>query len=72
MSCPTPEDWERMPENPDPAEDLGYEGADWDVIAVEQRGKEHRLFLPPEDEYVWSEEFLIAETEFVCDAAEMR
>lgn len=72
MSCETPTDWEQLPDNPDPVQDLGYAGADWDVIAVEQRGTEHRLFLPPEDEYVWSEEFLIADTELVCDAAEMR
>lgn len=72
MACERPTDWEQLPDDPDPVEDLGYAGADWDVIAVEQRGTEHRLFLPPEDEYVWSEEFLIADTDLVCDAAEMR
>ena len=72
MSSLTSTDWERPPDNPDPVEDLGYAGAEWDVIAVEQQGTEHRLFLPPEDEYVWSEEFLIADVDLVCDAVDMR
>lgn len=72
MASRTPDDWARLPENPDPSEDLGYEGSDWDVIAVEQHGSEHCLFLPPEDEHVWGEEFLIADADVVCDAAEMR
>lgn len=65
-------DWEDVDVDPDPERDLGYEGEEWDVIAVDQRGDEHVVFLPPEEDDAWEEEFIVAETEFLCDLAEMR
>lgn len=65
-------DWERVKENPDPERDLGYEGESWDVIAVEEGGTDHRLFLPPDDDNVWREEFVIAESDVVCDLVDER
>lgn len=65
-------DWEAVPENPDPEQDLGYSGDEWDCFPIEQRGDEHRLFLPPEEEHVWQEEFIIAEVELVCELEDAR
>jgi len=72
MSRPDSIDWERVKEDPDPVRDLGYEGESWDVIAVEEGGTAHRLFLPPDDDNVWREEFVIAEADLVCDLVEER
>ena len=65
-------EWEAVPDDPHPERDLGYHGATWEVISVEQRGSEHKLFLPPEEECLWREEFVIAEADLVRDLHDVR
>lgn len=65
-------EWEAVPDDPHPQRDLGYQGETWEMISVEQRGSEHRLFLPPEEECVWREEFVIADATLVCDLRDVR
>jgi len=65
-------EWEAAPADPHPERDLGYQGETWEMISVEQRGSEHRLFLPPEEECVWREEFVIADAALVCDLRDVR
>lgn len=68
----TESEWESVADDPHPQRDLGYCGETWEVISVEQRGSEHCLFLPPEEECIWREEFVIAEAELVCDLTDAR
>lgn len=65
-------EWAAVSDDPDPARDLGYRGEDWTEIAVEQRGSEHRLFMPPDEDDVYQEAFLIVEAQVVVDLEDER
>lgn len=65
-------EWTEIAADPDPERDLGYECRNWDVISVDQRGDEHVVFLPPDEDDVWKEEFIVTERGSLCDPVSMR
>ena len=60
-------DWETLPMDPDPEEDLGYEPLEWDVVSAENNGRDQLLFLPADEDALRNEAFIVAETDAVCD-----
>lgn len=65
-------DWESLSADPDPAADLGYVGAEWDVIRTTQKGGTHLLYIPQEEHLLKQEAFVIATESSVVDVAEYR
>lgn len=67
--CPASRsDWERVPDDPDPVRDLGYQLASLSVIRTEN-GRGHYLLLPEDDQDIKSEAFIVASEEAVEDLA---
>ena len=66
MSPATRSDWERVPDDPDPERDLGYQLASLSVIRTEN-GRGHYLLLPENDQDIKSEAFIVANAEAVQD-----
>ena len=65
-------DWESLSADPDPEADLGYAGAEWDVIRTTQKERSHLLFLPTEEQLLKQEAFVIASESAVVDIATHR
>ena len=62
-------DWERLPADPDPAVDLGYDVVDWDCFEAESAGGNSIMFLPRDPELLRDEAFVVAHERAVCDLA---
>ena len=62
-------DWERLPADPDPTTDLGYDVADWDAFEAGDAGTGYRMYLPRDPELLRDEAFVIAHERIVCDLA---
>ena len=62
-------DWERLPADPDPAADLGYDVADWDVFEAGDAGKGHLMYLPRDPDLLRDEAFVVAHERVICDLA---
>lgn len=56
--------WQRVPEDPDPQQDLGYDIEDLTVVTSPTES--HVVFLPPDESYLDDEAFIIADTGAVC------
>lgn len=56
--------WQRVPEDPDPKQDLGYDIED--LTVVESPTESHVVFLPAEESHLDDEAFIIADTDAVC------
>lgn len=56
-------DWQRVPEDPDPEQDLGYDIADLTVVTSPTES--HVVFLPSEDSFLDDEAFIIADADAV-------
>lgn len=56
--------WQRVPEDPDPKRDLGYDIAD--LTVVESPTETHIVFLPSTESHLDEEAFIIADTDAVC------
>lgn len=56
-------DWQQVPEDPDPEQDLGYDMADLTVVTSPTES--HVVFLPPEESYLEDEAFIIADADAV-------
>lgn len=65
-------DWESLSADPDPKDDLGYDGSEWDVIRTTQKERSHLLFLPQEEQLLKQEAFVIATESAVVDIADHR
>ncbi|MFW5978050.1 MAG: hypothetical protein ACOCP2_02290 [Halohasta sp.] len=65
-------DWESLSADPDPIDDLGYVGTEWDVVRTTQKDRSHLLFLPQEEELLRQEAFVIADESSVVDIATHR
>lgn len=58
-------DWQRVPNDPDPEQDLGYDLAE--LTIVRSPTEDHVVFLPTEEDCVEDEAFIIADTELVTE-----
>lgn len=50
-------EWEGVPTDPDPEEDLGYEAADLEVFDADD---DHLIYLPQDEDMLRDEAFIIA------------
>lgn len=63
----TQEDWETLPMDPDPEEDLGYEPLEWDVVSAQSNNRDQLLFLPADEDALRNDAFIVADESAVCD-----
>jgi len=56
--------WQRVPEDPDPKQDLGYDIED--LTVVESPTESHVVFLPSAESHLDDEAFIIADADAVC------
>lgn len=61
--------WEQLPSDPDPAADLGYDVADWDVFEASETDGDYLMFLPRDPELLADDAFVVADERVVCDLA---
>lgn len=52
--------WVQRARAPDPVDDPVDEPDDWEVIRAEENGYRHVIFLPPDEDYLKDEAFVIA------------
>ncbi|WP_254270965.1 hypothetical protein [Haloarcula marina] len=64
----TSEEWDAVPDDPDPHENLGYELVDLTVIQSETDDK--YVFLPAEESSLLEEAFIVAEADVLVDLRE--
>lgn len=62
---PSRSDWERLPDDPNPAQDLGYQLEDWDAFSVDD-AVGSLLFLPRDEELLRTDAFVVADASAVC------
>ena len=65
-------DWESLSADPDPKDDLGYDGTEWDVIRTTQKESSHLLFLPQDEQLLKQEAFVIVNESSVVDISTHR
>lgn len=58
-------EWERVPEDPDPHENLGYELEELTVIRSETN--DQYVFLPAEESHLLEEAFIVATADTLVD-----
>jgi len=58
-------DWEAVPEDPDPHENLGYELEELTVIKSETN--DQYVFLPAEESHLLEEAFIVADSDALVD-----
>lgn len=58
-------EWEQVPEDPDPHENLGYEMEELTVIRSETN--DQYVFLPAEESHLLEEAFIVATEESLVD-----
>ncbi|MDS0281773.1 hypothetical protein [Haloarcula onubensis] len=61
----TKTEWEEVPEDPDPHENLGYEMEELTVIRSE--ANDQYVFLPAEESHLLDEAFIVAEADALVD-----
>ncbi len=69
---PSYSDWESVPVDPDPVDDLGYVYVNWDVVRTTQKDCSHLVFLPKQEQLIDQEAFVIATESAVVDIATYR
>ena len=72
MEGRTDQDWRNVPEDPDPATDLGYEAVELDLIPTTAEGTDRVLVLPTDEEMLADDAFLIADEVSMLELATMR
>ncbi len=60
-------DWWDVSQYPDPADDLGYEVIDLDVIRTTTNDERRVLVLPADEDLLREDAFLGADEDCVCD-----
>lgn len=65
-------DWQAVPEDPDPATDLGYEAVELDLIPTSAEGRDRVLVLPTDEEMLADDAFLIVDARSVHELPTMR
>lgn len=58
-------EWDDVPDDPDPKENLGYELEELTVIRSETDGQ--YVFLPEEESHLNEEEFIVADPDALVD-----
>lgn len=64
-------DWWDVSQDPDPADDLGYEAINLDVIRTATGGEQQVLVLPSDEDMLREDAFLVAGEDSVCDLETM-
>ena len=64
-------EWEQLPTDPDPVENLGYDRVDWEEFAALD-GTDQVMFLPADEDVLREDAFVVADRQAVCDLAEQR
>ncbi len=67
MQCEKATDWWDVSQNPDPADDLGYEAVELDLIATTADGTNRVLVLPTDEEMLADDAFMIVDEGDVQD-----
>ena len=65
-------EWETVPMDPDPEDDLGYDPLEWDVVSTDTAGREQLLFLPADEDALRSDAFIVADESDVADVIQNR
>ncbi|MFW5934218.1 MAG: hypothetical protein ACOCQL_00025 [Halolamina sp.] len=65
-------DWRHAPEDPDPAEDLGYEAVELDMIGTDADGENRVLVLPTDEEMLADDAFVIVDEDSVAELSAKR
>jgi hypothetical protein len=68
----SPEEWDTLPMDPDPEEDLGYDPLEWDVVSAHSNGEDQLLFLPADEDALRRDAFIVANEDSVCDMTKHR
>jgi len=58
------EEWQSVPDDPDPCSDLGYEMEELKVIESETNSQ--YIFLPEDEQHLDEEEFIIVHSDALC------
>lgn len=64
-------EWEDVPVDPEPTDELGYEWAELDIIKAEDN-EEKLVVLPTDEEMIRNDAFMILSTDSVYDVVDMR
>lgn len=64
-------DWRLVPANPDPADDLGYDLIDLDVLPTSVAGRSQVLVLPTDEDMLRENAFVVADDSLVRDLETM-
>lgn len=65
----TRQDWEQLPADPDPEDDLGYRIEHWDTFRANDDG-DSVMFLPSDESLLKTDAFVVADENSVCDVNE--
>lgn len=63
--------WQDVASDPDPVDDLGYEGLDLDVIQTTAEGRQQVLMMPTEEDLLHEDAFLVVDEDVVRDLESM-
>lgn len=72
MEWSTVEDWEELPSDPNPEQDLGYTSEEWEIVETDHGKRRKIVFLPPEADHVGRDEFIVADERCVEDLLDSR
>lgn len=64
-------EWDRVPDNPDLKDDLGYEISDLEVIKTDE-GPGHLLFLPWDRDMIEEEAYIVTDSGAVVELLDVR
>ncbi|MHB9286494.1 hypothetical protein ACKVMT_05585 [Halobacteriales archaeon Cl-PHB] len=59
-------EWEQLPADPDPGENLGYDRVEWEQFTALD-GTDQVMFLPADEDVLREDAFVVAEPDAVCD-----
>lgn len=66
------EEWRQQPDDPDSAQDLGYQIDDWERIAAHEAESEKFLYLPEDEELLREEAFIVIQPDDLVELEENR
>lgn len=63
-------DWRKVPDDPDPTTDLGYDIIDLDVVPTSVEGREQLLVLPTDEDLLREDAFMVIDKSDICNLNE--
>lgn len=71
MSTGSHRDWGRLPRDPDPESDLGYQLLELDVLRSSDGADEHILVLPSDEDMLRENAFMVVDPDSIRDLETM-